>query len=138
MTNLLLNGNVIVSCAPHIEFGIFENEPKWGLFDRIDESSRKAYYYIIDPGSYHYDEKEGYVGLAYETIEVEGIPEDYDEGKYLFEDGKFVLNMDWHPPLPSAEDRLDEIEKKLSDLDTEGEDVWDEMAKAIEEGVNDV
>lgn len=133
---LLLNGNIIISRAPHIEFGEFENEAKWGLFDKADKDTRKVYYYMLDPGKFYYVEGEGYVGLDYKVEEVAELPEDYEEGKYFFEDGQFVLNPEWEPPLPSAEERIAELERQLAELN--GDAVWDEMAVAIEEGVNQV
>lgn len=117
--NLLIKENIIIAYAPKIEFGVYD-EPfeKWRLADEFD----KTMYYMIDSN----------------FILVEGVelPADYEEGKYFFEDGQFVLNEEWCPPLPSTEERIAELEKQIAELN--GEAVWDEMANAITEGVNEV
>lgn len=116
---LLVKGSVIIAYAPNIEFGVYD-EPieKWKLADEFG----KTMYYMIDND--------------FALVEDVELPSDYEDGKFLFEDGQFVENPEWEPPLPSAEERIAELEKKVAELG--GDAVWDEMAVAIEEGVNAV
>jgi len=115
---LLIKENIIIAYAPKIEFGVYD-EPfeKWRLTDEFD----KTMYYMIDND--------------FTLVEGVELPSDYEEGKYFFEDGQFVLNKDWKPYV-STEDRIAELEKQIAELS--GDAVWDEMAVAIEEGVNAV
>ena len=115
---LLLSGNSIVGIASNITFGVFdESIEKWRLADGED----KLLYYMID--------------WDYGLIEDVELPEDYEDGKYFFENGQFVLNEEWAPYV-STEERIAELERQLAELN--GDAVWDEMAVAIEEGVNQV
>ena len=115
---LLLSGNSIVGIAPNITFGVFDEEiEKWRLADEED----KLLYYMID--------------WEYALIEDVELPADYEDGKYFFENGQFVLNEEWKPYV-STEERIAELERQLAELN--GDAVWDEMAVAIEEGVNAV
>lgn len=115
---ILLNGKQIVAEAENISFGIYD-EPieKW----RIADAEDKVMYYILDNG--------------FELVEDVTIPEDYESGKYFYENGEFILNEEWKPYV-SPEDRISALEKQIANLN--GEAVWDEMAVAIEEGVNEV
>lgn len=117
--DILVNGKVIAAHSPKIQFGVFD-EPieKWALLNE----DRDVWMYLIDHD--------------YTLVEDVELPEDYVDGKYFFVDGEFVLNEDWQPPLPSAEERIAELERQLANLS--GDTVWDEMAIAIEEGVNEV
>lgn len=111
--------NMIVAQAPKIVLGVYdETFEKWGLFDEDD----RILMYVIDHEYTLYDDVV--------------FPVDYVDGKYIFKDGKFILNEDWQPPLPSNEERIAELERQLANLN--GDAVWDEMAVAIEEGVNEV
>ena len=118
---LLLDGKNIYAYAPKIAFGVYD-EPieKWGLFDENGD----VMYYVIDHD--------------FTFVENVELPSDYEDGKYFYENGQFVLNEEWHPyvPLPSNEERIAELERQLANLN--GDAVWDEMAVAIEEGVNQV
>ena len=118
---ILLDGKNIYAYAPKIEFGVYD-EPieKWGMFDE----NGNIMYYAIDHG--------------FARVENVELPADFEDGKYFYENGEFVLNVDWQPyvPLPSAEERIAELERQLANLN--GDAVWDEMAVAIEEGVNQV
>ena len=114
---ILLNGKQIVAVAENISFGIYDELiEKW----RIADAEDKVMYYVLDNG--------------FELIEGVDIPEDYEPGKYFY-DGEFVLNKEWKPYV-SPEERIAAIEKQLANLN--GDAVWDEMAVAIEEGVNEV
>lgn len=115
---ILVSGNNIVGYAPNITFGVFD-EPfeKWRLADGED----KLLYYMID--------------WDFTLIENVELPKDYEDGKYLFENGEFVFNEEWIPYV-STEERIAELERQLANLN--GDAVWDEMAAAIEEGVNEV
>lgn len=115
----LIKGNDIIAFAPNIEFGVYDEDfEKWKLSDE----EGNLMFYAIDYG--------------YTVADNVDIPSDYVYGKYLYEDGEFVLNEDWQPPLPSTEERLAQLEEQLANLN--GDAVWDEMAVAIEEGVNQV
>ena len=115
----LVKGNVVTAFAPNIEFGTYnEDFEKWKLSDEEGE----LMFYVLDN--------------EYTLVEGVEIPEDYVDGKYFFENGELVLNEDWQPPLPSAEERIAELERLVANLN--GDTVWDELAIAIEEGVNNV
>ena len=89
---LLLSGNTIVGIAPNITFGVFDEDiEKWRLADGED----KLLYYMID--------------WDYTLIEGVELPDDYEDGKYFFEDGEFVLNSEWKPYV-STEERIAELE----------------------------
>ena len=111
---LLISGNIIVAAAPKILYGVFDEAfEKWALFDEEDN----VLMYYID--------------YSFSKVEDVELPSDYADGKYFFVDGEFVLNEEWQPPLPPAEVRIAELERQLASM-------WDEMAVAIEEGVNEV
>lgn len=115
---ILIMGNRIVAEAENISFGIYD-EPieKW----RIADAEDKVMYYILDNG--------------FELVEDVTLPDDYRSGKYFYENGEFILNEEWKAYV-SLEEKIAEMEKKLAEMDTDA--VWDEMAVAIEEGVNEV
>ena len=118
---ILVQGNRVVAFAETITYGVFD-EPieKWALLD----ANGNVIMYFIDNG--------------FTLIEGVELPSDYEDGKYLYENGEFVLNTEWHPYVPevSVEERIAEVERKISELDSDA--VWAEMALAIEEGVNEV
>ena len=121
MDLLLIYEKNIYTVAPKIEFGVYD-EPieKWAMFDE----NGKVMWYAIDHN--------------FTLVEDVELPSDYEDGKYFYENGEFVLNEDWKPFVPeqSMEERIAELEKQLENLN--GDAVWDEMALAIEEGVNEV
>ena len=92
---LLVEGKIIYAYAPKIEFGVYD-EPieKWGMFDEYGN----ILYYAIDHG--------------FTLVTDVELPSDFEEGKYFYENGKFVLNEDWQPyvPMPSTEERISELE----------------------------
>lgn len=92
--NLLVDGKYIIDYAHKITFGIYD-EPfeKWRLANEKDI----LLYYVIDNG--------------YEVVKNVTMPNDYEDGKYFYENGGFVLNEDWKPYVP--------IEKKVEILETE-------------------
>lgn len=115
---LLVSDKSIVEAAPNIEFGIYDEDiEKWKLSDE----EGNLIYYAIDNG--------------YTLVEGVELPSDYESGKYYYENGEFVLNEEWQP-FKSTEERIAELERQLANLN--GDAVWDEMAVAIEEGVNQV
>ena len=116
---ILIRDGVIHAVANKIEFGVHENEEKWRLADAEDN----ILYYMIDND--------------YELVENVTVPSDYVDGKYFYENGEFVLNADWKPYV-STEERVAQIEEQLANMGVSGSDVWDEIALAIEEGVNEV
>ena len=118
---LIDSKGTMIAYGMYVEFGEFEGEEKWGFFDSDDKDTRKAYFYVIDHN--------------YTLVENVELPEDYEDGKYFFIDGEFTLNEEWKP-FKSAEERIAELERQLANLN--GDAVWDEMAVAIEEGVNQV
>ena len=93
MQILLSDNKYIVGYAPKITFGIYD-EPieKWRLADESD----RVMYYIIDHN--------------YELVINVVFPDDYEEGKYFYVDGVFVLNENWQPYI-SDEDRLYNLEE---------------------------
>ena len=117
--NILVKENIVIAIGSNITFGIYDepNTEKWRVADEND----KLLFYIID-----YD---------YQLVENVEIPQDYVHGKYFYENGTLVLNTDWKPYV-SPEERLTYLEEVVANLG--GESVWDEMALAIEEGVNEV
>jgi hypothetical protein len=88
---LLVKGNEIYAIAENISYGRYENEDKWRLADSEDN----ILYYMIDDG--------------FTLVENVEIPSDYEDGKYFFEDGEFVLNAEWKPYV-SMEERMAELE----------------------------
>lgn len=119
---ILVDGTSIIAYAPHIEFGKFDEDvAKWGAFNTEDVKTRMTLFYVIDH--------------EYTLVENVELPSDFTDGKYFFVNGEFVLDEDWRPPL-TTEERIAELERQLANLN--GDAVWDEMAVAIEEGVNQV
>jgi hypothetical protein len=116
---LLIKDNYIFAIAENISYGVYENEEKWRLADAEDN----LMYFVLDHDF-----------VLVENVEV---PDDYRDGKYFYENGKFVLNEEWKPYV-SPEERIAQLEEQLANLGVSGTDVWDEMALAIEEGVNEV
>ena len=94
---ILLDGKNIYAYAPKIEFGTYD-EPieKWGMFDE----NGNILYYAIDHG--------------FALVENVELPSDYADGKYFYENGGFVLNENWQPPLPPAEVRIAQLEETVA------------------------
>jgi len=112
----------VIAFAPYVEYGVFdESFEKWALFDSEDVETRHVLLYVIDHD--------------YTLVENVEFPEDYADGKYIYENGEFVLNEDWKPYV-SIEEKVAMLEEQLANLG--GDAVWDEIAVAIEEGVNEV
>lgn len=94
--NILVSGNLIVSVAERITFGIYDEDfEKWRLADENDN----LMYYILDNG--------------FELVENVTLPEDYEPGKYFYEDGEFIVNDDWQPYI-SPEERIAELETMVA------------------------
>lgn len=115
---LLVKENFIVIYAENIEWGLY-HEP-FELWKATDEKGELVCYAIDDD---------------YTLVENVELPSDYEVGKYFFIDGEFVLNEDWQKFIP-IEEKVANLERQLASLN--GDAVWDEMANAIEEGVNEV
>lgn len=79
MMILTQNGNIMAQ-APNIVFGVFEGEEKWKL---SDENNVILYYYK---------------DADFTLVENVTLPDDFDYGKYLYQNGEFVLNPDYIPP----------------------------------------
>ena len=117
---ILIKENKIIAVSENISFGFYDEDfEKW----RIADADDNVMYYILD---------DGYV-LVNDVL----IPEDYQDGKYFYENNIFVLNREWKPYV-SPEERLAQLEEQFANLGVSDADVWDEMALAIEEGVNEV
>lgn len=98
---LLIDGTRIVTYAPHIEFGVYdESFEKWGLFDSEDINTRNVILYVIDHN--------------YTLVENVELPEDYVDGKYYFENGQFILDENWQPPLPPDAERITQLESQVA------------------------
>lgn len=80
---VLLNKKEIVAVADNIVFGVFD-EPieKWAALD----ANGQVIMYFIDHG--------------FTLIDGVELPEDFEYGKYFFEDGRFVLDENWRPHIP--------------------------------------
>lgn len=90
--NILVKGNRIVAVADNITYGIYdESFQKW----RLGDSADNLMYYMIDDG--------------FSVIEDVILPADYEEGRYCYEGGEFVLNEGWKP-YESPEDRIARLE----------------------------
>lgn len=92
---ILVKENVIIAIADNISYGEYEGESKWRLADAEDS----LLYYVVD--------------FDYTLVEGVTIPYDYEDGKYLFENGEFVLNAEWKPYV-SPEKRITQLEEQLS------------------------
>ena len=93
---ILVKGNRIVAIAEKITFGIFDEElEKWRLADENDN----LMYYMVDSN--------------FELVENVTLPEDYEGGKYFYENGEFVLNESWKPYV-SPEERIAELEEQVA------------------------
>lgn len=118
---ILVRGNRVVASAEAITYGAFD-EPieKWALLD----ADGKVIMYYLDNG--------------FTLVENVELPEDFEPDKYFYENGEFVLNEEWEPYVPEETlvQRIAHLEEQLANLS--GEAVWDEMALAIEQGVNEV
>ena len=88
---ILVKGNTIYAIAENISYGKYEDEEKWRLADANDN----ILYYMIDYG--------------FTLVEDVEIPSDYEDGKYFYENGEFILNAEWKPYV-SMEDRMAELE----------------------------
>lgn len=96
MTCLLVKNNKIFDTAPKIAFGIYDEDfEKWRLADENDN----LMHYRID--------------IGFELVEGVTLPEDYEEGKYFYENGEFVLNESWKPYV-SPEERIAELEEQVA------------------------
>lgn len=92
---LLVKGNIIYAIAKNISYGKYENEEKWRLADAEDN----ILYYMIDDG--------------FTLVENVEIPSDYEDGKYSFENGEFVLNKEWKQ-YKSPEERIAQLEEQVA------------------------
>lgn len=95
--NILVKEKNIYAVAPKIELGVYD-EPfeKWALYDEDD----KLLYYMVD------DE--------FTLLEGIELPVNYEDGRYFYKDGEFVLNEDWKPYY-SVEEQLDMLQKENDD-----------------------
>lgn len=102
--NILVKGNMIYAIAENITFGIYD-EPfeKWRIADEEDNTL----YYMIDDD--------------FTLIENVSIPSDYEDEKYFYENGEFILNEDWAPYV-SPEERITILEEENARLTSENLD----------------
>ena len=89
---ILIKGGAIYAAAEKITYGVYD-EPikKWRLADGKDN----LMYYMIDNG--------------FELVTDVTLPEDYEDGKYLYQNGEFVFNEGWKPYV-STEERIANLE----------------------------
>ena len=92
---ILVKDNIIYAIAENISHGRYENEEKWRLADSEDN----VLYYMIDSD--------------FTLVDVAEIPSDYEDGKYFYENGGFVLNEDWSPYV-SPEERIAILEETVA------------------------
>lgn len=104
---LLVDGNRVIEAAPNIIWGVFD-EPieKWALLNEQGE----VYLYVLDAG--------------YTLVDGVELPEDYEDGKYIFENGEFILNEDWQPYIST--------EERIANLESENERFTKENLDSIE------
>lgn len=108
-----VDGRILLH-APKIVFGFFDEAfEKWALLNEKGE----VMMYAIDHG--------------YTVAEVDSLPEDYEEGKYLFFNGMFVLNQEWEPFIPE-EQKIDTLARTVAELE-EALLLTDETAVALYE-----
>lgn len=95
MQALIKKRNIVIT-APRITFGIYD-EPfeKW----RIADENNNLMYYMIDGG--------------YELVKDVELPSDYENGKYFYENGGFILNPEWKPYI-STEQKIENLEQETS------------------------
>lgn len=92
---LLIKDNDIYAIAENISYGVYEGDEKWRLADADDN----VMYYMTDSN--------------FTLIENVTLPDDYEGGKYFFENGEFVLNEDWAPYV-SPEERIAILEETVA------------------------
>ena len=109
LTALVNSDQIIIHYSKYCIFGTFENEEKWMFYSIERENKPVPEMYAIDYG--------------FHTVEFneEDIPHDYQPGKYKLNDnGEFILNPDWDPPIPvpdPIEVRLSKIENGIVDIE---------------------
>ena len=119
MKLLVMKGH-IVGIAENITFGIYDEDiEKWRLADENDN----LMHYMIDSD--------------FELVEDVTLPDDYEGGKYFYENGEFVLNEDWKPYV-STEERISILEEENVKLNEAINGIWDDIAISISTGVNEV
>lgn len=91
---ILVKDTRIIAVAHKITLGVFD-EPfeKW----KLENEDGELIYYVIDQD--------------FDLIENVTIPEDYEDGKYFYENGELTLNEDWRPYV-SMEDRILQLEQE--------------------------
>ena len=97
-----IDGRIMV-IAHRLEYGIFD-EPdveKWAVYNE-DDVFQNVFYLGRD--------------LISSDISAENIPEDWESGRYLFVNGEFVLNPDWHEPEPPVEEKVAALQEKIEEL----------------------
>lgn len=96
---ILVKDNRIIEVAHNIVWGVFD-EPieKWALLNEQGDICL----YVVDHG--------------YTLIDGVELPEDFEYGKYFFEDGQFVLDEDWRPYVPEKvlSERVAQLEETVA------------------------
>ncbi len=110
--NILVNGTHIVAVGEEITFGVFD-EP----FEKWRIKNNEFIEFFIDND--------------YQMIEGVEIPEDYVQGKYLY-NGEFVLNTEWKPYYP-IEERVNMLEDENKRLSLENEESVEHEAELLYE-----
>lgn len=97
MFSVLTKGKCIVTVAPQIDFGVFEDTPKWRA---RDEYGNVLFYFIDD---------------EYNCYEVDSMPDDYTEGKYFYDTEEGFVYNDAYIPFLSFDEKLDDA-KLMADI----------------------
>lgn len=63
--------------------------------------------------------------------EVDAVPEGVTPSRWCYDGTDFYPNPDWVEPPPTVEERLDKLESEIES----DEDIWAQMASAIDTGV---
>lgn len=93
----LVKGNSVIAIADIISFGVFdESIEKW----KLENKDGSLMYYFIDDN--------------FTLVEDVKIPDDYEHGKYFYENGNFVLNAEWKPYI-SPEQRIKNLETDVAE-----------------------
>lgn len=112
--NILVKEKRIVAAAEKISYGIYDEDfYKW----RLADSSNELLYYVIDND--------------FLLIEDVTLPEDYEEGKYIYENGSFEKNEDY-VPYESLEEQLAKQNVRLEQLQAENTSIQMALVEVYE------
>ena len=92
------NNCVFLAGASDIILGTFEGEYKYALYD----GNGRLICYALPTGA--------------SVIEYDELPNDYADFKYLYVNGEFVLNPEWHEPEPPIEEKVYALQVEVEEL----------------------